>query len=199
VVIARGLLRFCERDNAAPLGANSLDQAPKMSQHFFDARGVSVTNLVQRLNERIGIVSQLRHNGVGLVDKLDERSARIDAGAPDRGAGELSDPLDALRVAGRGEVCRFWRGLGLGDPHSPREFLHVHDLASFSASILHPTLPLLRQISGDANRVPRCADRTSSASNENERRLPRNRVRRQSVFKESSIGKLLARTKCLRQ
>jgi hypothetical protein len=98
------LMHVCERNNAAPLSADSLDQAPKMGQRFLDASSVSVTNLVQRLNERIGIVSQLRHNDVGLVNQLDECSARIGAGAPNGGAGELSDPLDALRVVWRREV-----------------------------------------------------------------------------------------------
>jgi hypothetical protein len=84
------MARICERDNAAALGANSLDEASKMSQRSLDACRVSVADLVQRLNEPVGIVAQ-RHHGIRLVDKLNDCAARVNAGAPDRCAGELSE------------------------------------------------------------------------------------------------------------
>ncbi len=99
---------ICEGDHAAPLRADGLDEAPKMSQRSLDPRGVRITNLVQRLNECVRIVAQLSHNGVRLVDKLDDRTAGICAGAPDRGAGELSDPPDTLWVVWRSEVHNGW-------------------------------------------------------------------------------------------
>jgi hypothetical protein len=134
-----GVVRICEGDNAAPLGAYGLDEASKMSQRSLDTCGVSVADLVQRLNEPVGIIAQLRHHGIRLIDKLDDCAARVSTGAPDRCAGELSESLNALRVAWRGEIRRRW--LALAGRHSPRELLHVHDLASFAASMLHDTLP----------------------------------------------------------
>jgi hypothetical protein len=110
----------------------------KMSQRSLDACGVSVADLVQRLDEPVGIIAQLSHDGIRLVDKLDDCPARISAGAPDRCAGEFSEPLNASRVAWRGEIP--WRWPALSGRHSPREFLHVHDLAFFFTSVLHYTL-----------------------------------------------------------
>jgi hypothetical protein len=139
MLLPAGVVRICEDDNPAPLGADSLDEASKMSQRSLDTCGVSVTDLVQRLNEAVGIVAQLRHHGIRLIDKLDDCAASISASTPDRCTGEVGEPLNASRVAWRGEIRRRW--LGLAGRHSPREFLHVHDLASVPAPVLHYTLP----------------------------------------------------------
>jgi len=58
-----------------------------------------------------------------LIDKLDDSTAGVSAGTPNRSAHEFGDPLNALRVVRWGEIHRGW--LGLGGHHSAREFRHV--------------------------------------------------------------------------
>jgi hypothetical protein len=134
-LIAADLVRVGENGHALPLSTNSLDEPTKVGQGSFDSRGVSVANVVERLNERVRVVAQLPNDGIRLVDKLDDCAAGICAGAPNRGASELGDPLDPLRIVWRGEVHN--SRLALAGHHSARELTDVEDLAGFSASVLH--------------------------------------------------------------
>jgi hypothetical protein len=129
------LVGVCERGHALPLSTNSLDEPAKVRQGSFDSRGMSVADVVERLNERVRVVAQLPDDGIRLVDKLDDCAAGICAGAPNRRASELGDPLDPLRIVWRGEVDN--SRLALAGHHSARQFTHVEDLAAFSASVLH--------------------------------------------------------------
>ena len=63
-----------------------------MSQRSLDTCGVSVADLVKRLNEPVGIVAQLRHHGIRLIDKLDDCAARISTKSP---AGNASGQCSA--------------------------------------------------------------------------------------------------------